>query len=221
MIEIHSTLTKLNIKQGIYFRQDEIKNEPMLFNCDYKSAIELGGPITKEVLRQLDANHDFHKILENCVIDTRVHMLMKGWYPCIPGWHHDDVPRERGDGQPEYINPSYRSKHVMLLMNDSPGDISSTEFAIGKCNLEIPKGIIYETWNRDVDTLINHDILKKVTVEDNQWYFFDDRSFHRGVAAIRNGWRYFIRVSWDTKRKATNEVRRQVQVYLDNVNQGW
>lgn len=218
MIEIISTVRELNIKQGKFFDQDEIKNEPMLFNCDYKAAVALGGPITQELLRQLDAIHETHKILENCVIDTRVHMLMKDWYPCIPGWHHDDVPRERADGQPEYITPSYRSKHLMLLMN---GNVCPTEFAVGTCNLEIPKGTIYESWNHDVDTLINHNILKTVVVKDNQWYKFDDRSFHRGTAAKGRGWRYFIRVSWDTKRKPTNEVRRQVQVYLDNVNQGW
>ena len=31
--------------------QEEIKNEPMLFNCSIKAATELGGPITKEFLK--------------------------------------------------------------------------------------------------------------------------------------------------------------------------
>lgn len=218
-IYIDSSVKKANVRELREFTQDEIKNEPMLFNCNYESALKLGGVITREALAILEGSHDYHNVLASCVIDTRVHMLMEGWYPCIPGWHHDDVPRERGDGQPNYLNPSYKSEHLMLLVN---GNICPTTFAFGGCNLTIPnEGIIYEQWNNDVDVLIENGVLSKVPVETNKWYYFNYHSFHKGVPAVRNGWRYFIRISWNTKRKPTNEIRRQVQVYLDIVNKGW
>lgn len=31
--------------------------------------------------------------------DIKVHMLMPGQYPCIPGWHHDMVPRDESGRQ--------------------------------------------------------------------------------------------------------------------------
>lgn len=217
---INSKLIKYS-SDDTFFTQDVIKNEPMLFNCDLEFSLANGGPITKYAINQLNRFHDTHILIKNkqLVIDSRVHMLMKGWYPCIPGWHHDDVPRNTNNGQPNYENPAYRSKHLMMLIN---GEICPTEFALGKCNLSVPtKGIIYEKWNSDVDCLIDNGLLSVRKVESNAWYSFDDRSFHRGTAAIANGWRYFIRISYDTGRKPTNEIRRQVQVYLDNINQGW
>jgi hypothetical protein len=38
-----------------------------------------------------------------------------------------------------------------------------------------------------------------------------------------NGWRFFIRASWSTDRvkNCTNEIRRQVQVYMENPVEGW
>jgi hypothetical protein len=51
--------------------------------------------------------------------------------------------------------------------------------------------------------------------------FFDDRTWHQGTRAVKNGWRLFIRASWNTNRKATNEFRRQVQVYMENPMEGW
>ena len=66
------------------FTDEQIKNEPMLFNCDLKAAYDLGGPITQEFLDKVMDFVDDEKV----VIDTRVHMLMKGWFPCIPGFHH-------------------------------------------------------------------------------------------------------------------------------------
>jgi len=33
------------------------------------------------------------------IIDVKVHMLMPGQYPCIPGWHLDMVPRDKDNNQ--------------------------------------------------------------------------------------------------------------------------
>ncbi len=200
------------------FSQDVIKNEPMLYNCDLRNAMLLGGPITNAFLVILNKEF-FHS--SDLVIDSRVHMLMPGWYPCIPGFHCDDVPRERSDGQPNHVNPSYKSKHCMMLC----GDASRTEFALGKFSLEeVPIGKkVYEVWHPQVeDKLIWENFrVKSYKAEENKLIYFDSDSWHQGCKATKSGWRFFIRATVNTKRKPTNELRRQTQVYLENTMEGW
>lgn len=106
------------------------EREVQLFQSDYKFAKQVvenrDCPWTKEFLEELP--EDWQN--SNTRIDSRVHMLMPGWYPCIPGWHHDDVQRTRKDKQPDYFaeNP-IRAQHIMMLVG---ADVSATEFATGE-----------------------------------------------------------------------------------------
>lgn len=203
----------------------EVKNEPMLFNCDLQGAYSNGGPLTREFLLLLP--DEWREV--PIVVDSRVHMLMPGWYPCIPGWHHDDVPRTRADGQPNYGPGQFRSEHIMALVN---GDICPTIFAIGSAEfIEPPLGeVLYERFHHQIERLIHDGELVENLAPTNTLIKFDDRTWHRGQAATANGWRFFIRASRyfapdgmpvPRGNPRTNEVRRQVQVYLDNVNAGW
>lgn len=65
------------------FSQEEIKNEPMLFSCNYDGYKKYGGPITQAFVEALkpEAYH-----AKDLIIDSRVHMLKSGWYPAIPGY---------------------------------------------------------------------------------------------------------------------------------------
>lgn len=203
----------------------EVKNEPMLFNCDPQGAYSNGGPLTREFLLMLPDEWRDVPI----VVDSRVHMLMPGWYPCIPGWHHDDVPRTRSDGQPNYGPGEFRSEHIMALVG---GDICPTAFALGEADFIEPAlgDVIYAKWHHDVQGKLWGGELVQELVPSNRLIAFDDRTWHRGSAAVYSGWRFFIRASRyyapdgtpvPRGNPRTNEVRRQVQVYLDNVNSGW
>jgi len=211
------------------FGQAEIKNEPMLFNCDLDHATRYGGWITQEFLDLLPAAWQNVPL----VIDSRVHMLMPGWYPCIPGWHHDDVPRTRPDGQPNYDEGQDRSDHIIALVN---GDIAPTHFALGEASFAIPDGPepFYAVWHRKVEELCQQQwpfpSLERFVAPSNHLIKFNDRTWHTGTAAVANGWRFFIRASryWDAngepiarRNPRTNEVRRQVQVYLADPFKGW
>ena len=198
------------------YSNDVLKNEPMFFNCTWNYAYKNSGEPTKEFLLSLPS--ELHN--DRTIIDSRVHMLMPGWFPCIPGYHHDDVPREREDNQPEYHNPSYRSKHALILYN---GDVCPTEFAIGESEFpEVPLGeTYYKVWHPMVVDKIAKGELELVKAPNNTVVFFDDRTWHQGTQAVANGWRLFIRASWETNRIPTNEIRRQVQVYLENPMEGW
>lgn len=147
---------------------------------------------------------------------------MKGWFPAIPGYHHDDVPRNTSNVQPNYDNPEYHSEHLMGLVN---GDICPTVFAIGEH--ELPRlskdAIVYKEWHKVVENQINKGILKTVEAKSGVIIYFDCDSIHTAQRAKENGWRWFIRVSRKTDRirSVTNELRRQVQVYLEFPMEGW
>lgn len=207
---------------------DEIKNEPMFFNSSLDYAYENGGPITKSFIENLP---DFITI-KPCVFDSRVHMLMPGWYPAIPGWHHDDVPRPPipvgqhflTAGQPNYDTPHYHSSHWLGVVN---AHVAPTKFLIGDVILPgVPDGgLIYRKWNEEIEHQLNKNNthLETLSVSDRTIYSFDCDTFHTGIKAVQNGWRWFGRVTINSDRcdTITNEIRRNAQVYLEFPMEGW
>lgn len=217
-----STIANLGPFPGII---GDIKNEPMLFNSSYAFAFENGGNITRSFLSALP---DLWK--DDVVFDSRVHMLMPGWYPAIPGFHHDDVPRPEipvgqhfiTAGQPDYDNPRYRSEHILGLVN---AEICPTVFALGSCTMPAVEDgeLVYRKWHLEVERLISEGLLEVVEAPSNKLIYFDCDTFHTGVKARSNGWRWFGRISRNTDRakNTTNEIRKQAQVYLEFPMEGW
>ena len=205
------------LKRGDFFcnfSTEVIKNEPMFFNCDLAYAFKHGGEITKNFIAGLPEDW----ISCNPVLDSRVHMLMKNWYPCIPGYHHDDVPRSTSTGQPNYLSPEYRSEHLCGLVN---AHICPTKFVDDVVNLSEPDETIlqYEKWHKEIEALAPN----TYNAESGKYIQFDCDAFHTGTKAVEGGWRWFIHLSRNTDRQKniTNEIRRQVQVYLENPIEGW
>lgn len=209
--------------------QSVVKEEPMFFNADYEYGLSFGGPITRAFLKSV-ATYCPEFVKSGLVFDSRVHMLMPGWYPAIPGWHHDDVPRAvippgqhfLTAGQPDYDSPRYKAEHIMGLVN---GSICPTQFIIGQCPMKrVAEGdLIYRQWHLEIESLIKD---KKVSVWEatsGDLIRFNSFAFHTGVKARSNGWRWFGRVSRNTDRvgTTTNEIRTQVQVYLEFPMEGW
>jgi hypothetical protein len=201
-----------------HWSDTDVKNEPMLFNASLSYAYERGGPLTRAFLQNLPTV--WSDASEEIVVDSRVHMLMPGWYPCIPGWHHDDVPRSTPNGQPNYRTPEYRSVHLMGLVH---GDICPTEFAVGNMSLPLVETDIYATWHPFVEKYIEQGQVSRYKAPSGMYIEFDADAMHRGTSAVLSGWRWFIRLSRFTDRihRITNEQRQQVQVYLPAVNAGW
>lgn len=197
----------------------------MFFNADYEYAFMNGGPITRSFLAALPKGWR-----KDVVFDSRVHMLMPGWYPAIPGFHHDDVPRPEipvgqhfiTAGQPDYNTPRYRSEHIIGLVN---GEICPTVFALGNCTMPaVEEGdLVYRKWHLEVEALLERGEMEQLEAPSNQLIFFDCDTFHTGIKARDNGWRWFGRISRNTDRvkNITNEIRKQVQVYLEFPMEGW
>lgn len=206
------------------FSVQQIKNEKMFFSSSVDYAFDLGGPITRAFIKSLPVSF----LADDAVFDSRVHMLMPGWYPCIPGWHHDDVPRG-DDGQPDY-NHHGDAEHVLGLVG---ADIAPTEFLHG--NIFLPpywngQEPLYSEWHRIIEREVefrgssgcdDDDAIRIEKAESGVLYRFGWSLLHRGTAAVKSGWRWFGRVSVRSTRKQTNEIRNQVQVYLPETNRGW
>ncbi len=221
----NSQFKKLNgFAQGL--SNDLIKKEPMFFNSDLEYAYENGGNVTKEFIDALPKEWKLSEV----VFDSRVHMLMPGWYPAIPGWHHDDVPRPEipvgqhflTAGQPDYDNTRYFSEHILGLVN---ADVCPTQFATGACIMPRVKDgeTVYKKWHVEVEKLLKSGHLELHEVQDRTLYQFDWQTFHTGTKAVKNGWRWFGRVSRNTDRTKTitNEIRVNAQVYLEFPMEGW
>lgn len=206
---------------------DMMKNEPMLFNCNLKGAEQLGGPLTKAVLNLLP--NEWKDVPLR--IDSKTVMLMEGWFPCIPGWHHDDVERKGTFNQPDYINKDKRAEFILCNLGT---DITATEFITAPVTLDLPSNpstVIYREWDRILNNQPQFIERYSRKAREGELILFDDMTFHRGSVAVKAGWRWFIRVSryydaksgWpiDRGNPVTNEVRNQVQVYLGAVNNGW
>jgi len=187
--------------------EEEIKREPILYQCSYDHALRYGGPITKEVLTQLPHG--------DCLVDTRVHMLMPGWYPAIIGFHLDFVPRELPNSQPN-LEKTHNQIHYMATIGDS----SIPEFVIEPLEVSIDesgKTNVYTQLNEHVEK-INPRLMK--ATPNNIWKF-SSHDVHRATAATKAGWRYFIRVSYNTGVEPKNTKRTQVQVYLPEGYKSW
>ena len=167
----------------------------------YKSNL-IKCPIAKFVLSQLPK--------ESYIIDTRVHMLKPSWYPCIPGWHYDEISRTE-DKKLDFENNDYSKIHYLFILDFGTG--SFTEFC--EPNLE--------TWPTDytqLNEIINEQKPELIRTGNNIIYKFGNTDAHRGIPATGHGFRYFFRATLNSQRQARNEIRKQLNVYLD-VNKGW
>ncbi len=203
----------------------EIEREPMLFQSGLGFSFANGGKLTKAFLAAVIEAHP--EAANHIILDSRVHMLMRGWYPCIPGWHHDDVRREEGErGQPDYSERGMLVKpvqHAQLVIdsNSEPTE-SLPEFMSGKVEVPYPvPGNVYGAWDAHLTTMGKTENLKVEPVRSGVIYYFDSHTFHRGTPAKRMGWRFFVRASWLTPRQPVNKIRLNANVYLPAVSEGW
>jgi hypothetical protein len=212
-----SIIFESNIKRlGLYmnkFSQNEIKNEVMFYRSSYSFVKKNCGPIMKDFLSKVPK-----KFLKNCLIDSRSHMLMEGFWPCIPGWHHDDVPRTLPSGQPNYRHVANKARFITALVNSS---ICPTEFLVGKMILPDIKTKIYNKWDPIINKQIKNKTVESVKSTSDELIYFDNNTMHQCTRATSFGWRWFVRLTINSTLKPENEMRPQVQIYLNDYTIGW
>lgn len=153
-------------------------------------------------------------------IDSRSHMLMRGWYPCIPGWHCDDFWRPDGQPDLENLRPI---KHYAVVLG---AEVSATQFVDQPIELPSPTEL-YEVFDSDkplygyYNQMIDEGNPATKKVQSGQVIKFSGLDFHCGLPAEREGWRSFTRITVSDHREPKNEIRTQTQVYLTRPFDGW
>jgi len=209
--------------------QTEVKSSTQMVNASLDDALKYGGDLTRLAISQMNLRFDRKYV----VVDTKVHMLMPGMSPAIPGWHTDGAPRDEkfspiGSGPPNmFLQNQLISPRYHLMVTD--GGNSFTEFLKQSLTIRVPlhpKPSLYNHLTRYVDSLYE-DTPNKDYIDiawPNQIYEFDWWNLHRGVPAKEKGWRYLIRVTesdylepWTDLRDI---LRTQIQVYVPETF-GW
>lgn len=196
----------------------DVRRLPMFFRCDPDYVYRLGGEPYRAILNSLHFGSE-HRFIS---IDTRIHMMMPGWYPCIPGWHCDDFYRPTGD-QPDLvaIRDDLRLQcrhHAVVVGNVAPTEYISRPFVLPLAELD--SSAIYRT----ADAYIEKQVLGVVKtptflVGSGRIISFGSFDFHRGTKSSGAGWRLFFRATESDMWEPQNETRTQVQVYLRDA--GW
>lgn len=71
------------------YQSPVVEATPVLRRSSLEAAVQFGGPAVRELLEAVQLVGDKKYVS----VDTKVTFLMPGWYPAIPGWHTDGVPR--------------------------------------------------------------------------------------------------------------------------------
>lgn len=175
-------------------------------------AWDIDCPFAKKALMQMfiEEHIQSSEELKNIIVDTKLHMLKPTWYPCIPGWHLDEVHRDP-NGKLDWKNDK-KKDHYLYIIDEGTG--SMTEFV---------KKDYYDNINdfTELNKVIEKEKPKTFVVKNKTLYHFTNRSAHRGMPATGSGWRYFFRATIGSQREFKNEIRTQTQVYIPEVNVGW
>lgn len=205
---------------------NEIKHAVGLYRASLDDAIRFGGELARHALSSITILGNRQYI----TVDTKIHMLIPGMYPGIPGWHTDGVPRGPRDSAVASIRLS--------PIGDVPADISRQEgefsplyhsLTLGSCHT------LFDGSPREVaDTPVGPDlyaaITRQVGEDTNSWFYperwvsWDWWQLHRAQPSTSGGWRYLIRVTESDYLTPLIDLRdvlrTQQQAYLPETY-GW
>ena len=149
---------------------------------------------------------------EHWEIDLKIHMLMKGQFPCIPNWHCDNVPRDAG-GKLIYNFPiDYEEPPMFVWISGVP----RTLFLADSYETPFFPSSHGELANA-IHALQRKGEIKFAELPAQTWCTFDRHTPHAGQAASANGWRIFARLTNRivlSERPVISKIRRHAQVYL-------
>ncbi len=184
-----------------------LRKEQQFYQSSMEFVAEKGGPIAQEFISKLPFSED-----DNVLVDVRVHSLQAGYYPAIPGYHLDWLPRTNKGADPivETI-PDY--DHVVLIVAES----SLTEFVADDIMIVLPEVKAFEHANR----WIKASGIKTAHVKSGDMVQFTSRDWHRPSPALGSEWRLLIRASRIDHKEPVNRLVDQSQVYIPIEEASW
>lgn len=210
------------VKGKVIWQPDtlDIKNTFSLWNASYEDAIRYGGDITRNALQAMNLRHD----RKNIIVDTKVHMLMPGWSPAIPGWHTDGAPRDasknpQGKGVPDTFaqeeDGRYNRYHILVT-----GQGCLTQYINRSMSVSIPDQPSYEVYSimsKEIQKRVKEDPSIVSSFDSCTVYEFDWWNIHTGIIATKSEWRYLIRVCesdyYEPRKDLREVIRMQSQIY--------
>lgn len=196
--------------------QDTIRHLPQFFRSTPDYIYRLGGPIYRKILDCAPLEGERRLIS----IDSRVHMLMPGFLPCIGGWHCDDFHRPTGK-QPDLFDlankPEFQATHHAIILG---ADVAPTVFADESFHIPdtaLQSDSVYRECHREIMRIKPSNFAAR----PGNFVTFGSLSFHRGSIATGRGWRLFVRITESDHYEPMNEIRTQTQVYLFSEANGW
>jgi len=197
--------------------KEEIKNSIGLFRSSIEDAIKFGGDLTREALRAIQLKNNRKYV----VVDVKIHMLMPGFLPAIPGWHTDGVPRPEKDKPNLKLQEDKNDTIYHLLVT---GEGCLTEFINDPIELEIPNEPTSKLYKIVDEQIENLKIKSVISAPSCQVLTWDWWTLHRGIQAKIHEWRYLIRVAETDNLCPLTDLRdilkTQQQVYVP-LNFGW
>lgn len=207
--------------------QELVKNTLSLHNASLEDALKYGGELTRSALGAM--NLTMKK--KHVIVDTKVHMLIPGMCPAIPGWHTDGVPRGVELDPTAKKAPNIHAQEVM----DSPifhllvtGESCLTQF-IKERNFElevpaIPDSKLYQMVSKQVNQKVSSGELTTYEAPTCTPVMWDWWEVHTGIPAKHHEWRFLIRVTESDIQKPKQElrdiIRTQQQGYMP-MEFGW
>ena len=194
-----------------------IKEFPSLYRSDIDFAMNLCK--NDESLGFFEEISKISSEFKYCSIDTRISMLMPGWFPCIPGWHCDDFYRPNGQPAISRCEAESPMEHYLFQL----GNCCHTAFIDeiidlpSENDLDLSETSLYGHYAKMIDR-INPRVIFANT---NTLIKFSQTTLHRGSFATVRGWRLFCRITYSNSRLPKNEERRQSQVYIPSIDAGW
>ena len=198
----------------------DIKSTLGLWNASLDDAVRYGGDLTREAIGAMNLRHD----RKNIIVDTKIHMLMKGMSPAIPGFHTDGAPRDNnknpnGSGKPDTFaqenDPRPNRYHILIT-----GTGCLTQFINRPVYVHIPGEPSYEVYtmmSQQIQEMVKEVPDAVMTAPSCQVIEFDWWDIHTGIVATKNEWRYLIRVCesdyYEPRKDLREVIRMQSQVY--------
>ena len=95
-------------------------------------------------------------------------------------------------------------------------EFRATEFITQPCSIPVDPTDVWHSLDKAIEADFTH--LKRRYIGNREVISSTQDSIHRATNSLKHGWRWFGRLSL-TYRKPQNEIRKQVQVYIDR--NGW
>lgn len=170
------------------YEYDWSKSHNGVMLCSFARTKELMPEVTP-ILEALEPNLELP--IEDYAVDVKIHMLMPNQWPCIPNWHYDFMPRDKGGKR---VPAKASKKKMYMWLSGAP----LTEYKKG--------GEVYKKPAQQWHEFTQRDLHRGSMSKEHTW-----RCFIRVIP------REFIHSTTIN----VGQVRRHTQVYCDSEKFKW